>query len=119
MFSAALTTVEVTLDTSCFRVSGQKLANGPYLIQLQTDPPHPPKKTDTPEVGAWRQRMGTPAAKELYKQRASTVETVNAECKTYRGLGPILVRGMNKVRCIALWSALAYNLMHFAKDLMA
>ena len=81
--------------------------------------PHAPKKTDSPEVAQWRQRMATPEAKELYKQRAATVETVNAECKTYRGLGPLLVRGLNKVRCVALWSALAYNLMHFAKDLVA
>ena len=81
--------------------------------------PHAPKKTDTPEVADWRQRMATPEAKELYKQRAATVETVNAECKTYRGLGPLLVRGIHKVRCIALWSALAYNLIHFAKDLVA
>ena len=81
--------------------------------------PHAPKKTDSPAVIEWRQRMGTPEAKELYKQRAATVETVNAECKTYRGLGPLLVRGMNKVRCVALWSALAYNLMHFGKHLVA
>jgi transposase len=81
--------------------------------------PHAPKKTDSPAVREWRQRMGTPEAKELYKQRCSTCETANAECKTYRGLRPFLVRGLKKVRCIALWSALAYNLIHFARHLVA
>jgi hypothetical protein len=31
----------------------------------------------------------------------------------------MLVRGLNKVRCVALWSALAYNLVHFAAALKA
>jgi len=81
--------------------------------------PHQPKKTDSKAVGEWRQRMGTPDAKTIYKERAATVETVNAECKTYRGLGQFLVRGINKVMCVALWSALAYNLVHFARHLLA
>lgn len=72
---------------------------------------------DLPGVTAWRQRMTTPAGRAVYKQRAATVETVNAETKTYRGLNRFLVRGLNKVRCVALWSALAYNLAHFASIL--
>jgi len=81
--------------------------------------PHAPKKTDTPAVAEWRRRMGTEAAKELYKERAATVETVNGECKTYRGLTQVLVRGIEKVKCVALWSALAYNLVHFGRQLLA
>jgi transposase len=81
--------------------------------------PHQPKKTDSPHLSDWRVRMGTPEARAIYKERASTSETVNAECKTYRGLGPLLVRGLGKVRCVALWSALAYNVMHFARHLVA
>ena len=80
---------------------------------------HQPKPTDSEAVAAWRQRMGTPEAKALYKQRAATSETPNGECKTYRGLGPMLVRGLKKVRCIALWSALAYNFVHFGVRLIA
>jgi transposase len=81
--------------------------------------PHRPKKTDSDAVAAWRVRMNTPEAKAIYKQRASTVETANGECKTYRGLTQALVRGIDKVRCLALWSALAFNLMHFARHLAA
>jgi hypothetical protein len=43
---------------------------------------------------------------------------VNADLRTYRGLDRFLVRGLNKVRCVALWSALAYNLMHFGTALL-
>ncbi len=49
--------------------------------------PHQPKRTDSSAVGAWRQRMATPEAKEIYKQRAATIETVNGELKTVRGMG--------------------------------
>src|SRR5439155_13229740 len=80
--------------------------------------PHAPKRGDQPAVAAWRQRMGTAAAQQVYKERASTSETVNAELKTYRGLGPLGVRGLGKVRCVALWSALAYNVVHFAQHLL-
>ena len=77
-----------------------------------------PKPTDSAAVAEWRQRMGTDAAKGVYKQRSSTVETINGELKTYRGLVPLLVRGLRKVQCAALWSALAYNIVHFAPYLL-
>ena len=81
--------------------------------------PHEPKKTDSAAVAEWRRRMGTPEAKEVYKERASTIETVNAELKTARGLKPFRVRGLSKVRCVTLWCALAYNVMHFGWQMMS
>ena len=75
--------------------------------------PHQPKQTDSEAVAEWRQRMGTSQAKAIYKERAATIETINAELKTSRGLKPFRVRGLAKVRCVALWCALAYNIMHF------
>lgn len=74
-----------------------------------------PKPTDSPEVAAWRARMATPEAKELYKQRASTIELVNADLKGHRGLEQLAVRGTKKVLTSVLWTALAYNLMHAIK----
>jgi len=44
---------------------------------------------------------------------------VNGDLRTHRGLGPMLVRGLKKAKCIALWCALAYNVMHFAAALIA
>lgn len=75
--------------------------------------PYEPKKTDSAAVAAWRQRMKTEEAKTIYKERAATIETVHAELKTERGLKPFRVRGLSKVRCVSLWCALAYNIMHF------
>lgn len=71
-------------------------------------------RDDGPGAKAWRARMTTEEGKDIYKERASTSETVNAETKTYRGLGRFMVRGLEKVRSMALWSALAYNFVHFA-----
>lgn len=78
-----------------------------------------PKPDDTPAQADWRQRMGTPEAKAIYKERAATIETVNADLKTHRGLDQFLVRGIRKVKCVALWSALAYNLLHFGRQMIA
>ena len=72
--------------------------------------PHVPLATDSPAVANWRQRMGTPEAKEIYKQRASTVECVNALARN-RGLQRLLVRGLDKARSILLWFAIAHNLV--------
>jgi len=76
------------------------------------------RKDDSPEIAAWRTRMASEEGKRIYKERASTSETVNADLRSYRGLGRLLVRGLRKVRCVALWSALAYNLMHFGRALL-
>jgi len=78
-----------------------------------------PKAQDPPGVAAWRQRMGSEEGKAIYQQRGCTIETVNADLKTYRGLGPLTVRGLAKARCAVLWSVLAYNLLHFGAALLA
>ena len=77
------------------------------------------KKGEPPGVAAWRKRMTSEEGQAVYKLRSSTIETVNADLKTYRGLGPFLVRGIKKVRCVALWSALAYNVMRFSAALLS
>lgn len=76
----------------------------------ETRDPYVPLPADSPAVAKWRQRMGTPEAKEIYKQRASTVECVNALARN-RGLQRLLVRGLGKARAILLWFAIAHNLM--------
>jgi transposase len=74
--------------------------------------PHQPKKTDSDAVAEWRQRMGTPEAKEIYKHRAATIETVNGELKELRGLDRFRVRSLAKALSVVLWSVLAYNIVH-------
>lgn len=77
-----------------------------------------PRPGDGEAVERWRQRMGTAEAKAVYKERAATSETVNADLKAYRGLVQLTVRGLPKARCVALWCALAYNVMHFGRQLI-
>ncbi len=72
--------------------------------------PYVPLPDDSEALARWRQRMGSEAAKEIYKQRAATAECVNAIARG-RGLSQFLVRGRNKVKAVALWYALAHNLM--------
>jgi transposase len=72
--------------------------------------PHVALPDDSEAIIQWRQRMGSEAAKEIYKQRAATAECVNAIARG-RGLTQFLVRGLKKVKAVALWYALAHNLM--------
>lgn len=76
---------------------------------------HAPKPSDSPEVAEWRVRMATPEAKELYKQRAATIELVNADLKAHRGLEQLAVRGTKKVLTSVLWTVLAYNVLQAIK----
>jgi transposase len=77
-----------------------------------------PKRGDSAAVLAWKRRMASEAGKEIYKERAATSETVNADLRSYRGLTQITVRGIAKIKCVALWCALAYNVMHFGATLL-
>jgi transposase len=70
--------------------------------------PHEPLPGDSEVIAAWRKRMKSDEAKEVYKDRASTAECVNAQARN-RGLIRLLVRGGLKVKAIALWYAIAHN----------
>jgi hypothetical protein len=74
--------------------------------------PHEPKATDSEEVAEWRKRMGTAEAKETYKDRAATAECANAQARN-RGLQQLTVRGVEKVKSIATWFALAHNMARY------
>ena len=71
---------------------------------------------DGPGVMAWRRRMASRRGRDLYKRRAATAETTNADLRTWRGLDRFGVRGVGKVLCVALWSALAFNLLRLMAE---
>jgi transposase len=121
------------LDSRFERVPGEYLVDGGFaktedIEQVSTGPKatrvyapvqkpknqdrdrHQARPGDSTAVAAWRERMGTAAAKEIYKERASTAECVNAQARN-RGLRQFLVRGLSKVKAVLLWYALAHNLM--------
>jgi hypothetical protein len=77
-----------------------------------------PRSGDSEAVRAWKERMRSDDGQTIYKERASTSETVNADLRGHRGLVQMTVRGLKKVRCVALWCALAYNVMHFGAALL-
>lgn len=72
--------------------------------------PYQPKPGDSPEIAAWRLRMATPPAKQIYKERAATAECVNA-IQHNRGLQSFRVPGLAKVKAVALWFALLHTLL--------
>src|SRR5258708_1108103 len=66
---------------------------------------------DSPAIADWRRRMASAEGQAIYRERAATAETVNADLKTWRGLDRLVLRGITKVLIVATWSALTYNLM--------
>ena len=72
--------------------------------------PHQPREGDSPKIGAWRMRMGTEEAKQIYKERAATAECVNAIARN-RGLQQFNVRGLVKVKAVILWYVITHNMM--------
>ncbi|HSW31166.1 MAG TPA: transposase [Longimicrobiales bacterium] len=73
--------------------------------------PHVAREGDSGAVGEWRERMGTDEAKEIYKKRAATAETVNADAKAHRGFDSSPVQGLIKVAGSASLFALTYNIL--------
>jgi len=97
-----------------------KVEQGGTTVYAPVRPPrgserdaYTPRATDTPAVAQWRQRMATDEAKVIYRQRAATAECVNALARN-RGLQRFLVRGLRKVKAVALLYALVHNLMRAA-----
>lgn len=68
------------------------------------------KRAREPEsVKDWRLRMETPDGQETYGLR-KLIERINANLKNH-GFGVLQVRGLIKAKAVALWHALANNLM--------
>jgi transposase len=72
--------------------------------------PYARRPHDSNEMAAFRQRMAGDDSKGVLKRRPSIAEFPNAECRN-RGLHQFRVRGLNKVRTIALWYAFTFNFM--------
>jgi len=70
--------------------------------------PHARQKGDSDEYAKFRERMAKEEYKDLYKKRPSVAEFPNADCRN-RNLRQFRVRGLVKVKAVALWHALAFN----------
>lgn len=70
--------------------------------------PHARQKGDSDEYANFRARMAQDEYRDLYKMRPSIAEFPNADCRN-RNLRQFRVRGLVKVKAVALWHALAFN----------
>ena len=75
--------------------------------------PYAARRGDTPEVTAWRQRMGTEEGKAIYRLRGQTAEWANAQSRN-RGFQQFRLRGLVKATLEATWYALSHNLSRIA-----
>ncbi len=78
--------------------------------QANGEDPYTAKKGDSEAVAAWRIRMGTEAAKLIYRLRGQTAEWVNAQARN-RGFWFMPVRGQPRCRAVALLFAIAHKLV--------
>jgi transposase len=76
--------------------------------------PYAPKAGDSPAVASWRARMGTAAAKTMYRLRCQTAEWVNAICRN-RGFWMMPVRGRVKCRIVATLYAITHDVLQGVK----
>jgi transposase len=72
-----------------------------------------PRPTDTTPIRVWRERMATPEAHCIYKERASTSALVNAQWRERFGLRCLRVRGLDKVLSVALLMAVTHDLLRY------
>lgn len=70
---------------------------------------------ETPAVVAFRAKMETAEAKQIYRQRGAVAEFPNAWIKDKLGLRQFRLRGLIKVRMEAVWACLTYNIQQWIR----
>lgn len=69
----------------------------------------------SPAVHAFRKKMETDAARQIYKTRAQTAEFPHAWIKEKIGLRQFRLRGRLKVQAEAVWACLTYNVQQWLR----
>lgn len=102
----------------CIRACAQRCVVA--LIPVPARSQKPGSNADHDEaIAAWRVRMNTDQAKRMLRARASLCELSNAHLKQHHGVAQVLVRGLEKVTCVALLGALAANILQHATAMLA
>jgi transposase len=70
---------------------------------------------EAPAVVAFRAKMQTAEAKQIYRQRGAVAEFPHAWIKDKLGLRQFRLRGLIKVRMETLWACLTYNLQQWIR----
>ena len=101
----------MTRESVTAAAAKQTVLYAPPITPKNGRDPAEPCRGDTPAEAAWRQRMATPEANAIYRDRAATAEWVNADGRTHRTLDARVVRGLTKAYGWAVWVALTHNLL--------
>jgi len=73
------------------------------------------RKEDSHAVKAFRAKMQTEPARQIYRTRAEVAEFPNAWIKEKLGLRQFRLRGLMKVDMEAVWGALTYNIQQWCR----
>ena len=73
------------------------------------------RMTENVEVAAFREKMKTEAAQDIYKKRGPVAEFPNAWIKEKLGIRKFRLRGMAKATTEALWGAFTYNVQQWIR----
>jgi transposase len=73
------------------------------------------RSVDAPQVQQFREKMQTPQAQEIYRQRAPVAEFPNAWIKDKLGLRQFRVRGLLKAGLELMWACLTYNIQQWIR----
>jgi transposase len=70
---------------------------------------------NSPSVQAFRNKMKTEEAKQIYKRRKQVAEFANAWIKDKLGLRKFRLRGLVKIRTEMIWACLTYNIQQWIR----
>jgi transposase len=73
------------------------------------------RAVEAPAVQRFLDKMGTEAAKAIYRLRGAVAEFSNCWIKAKLGLRQFHVRGLDKVRCESVWACLTYNIQQWTR----
>jgi transposase len=73
------------------------------------------RMTENTEVAAFREKMKTEAAQQIYKKRGPVAEFPNAWIKDKLGIRKFRLRGMAKATTEAMWGAFTYNVQQWIR----
>jgi transposase len=73
------------------------------------------REEEAPAVVAFRAKMASEEAKQIYRQRGAVAEFPNAWIKDKIGLRQFHVRGLIKVTMEAVWACLTYNIKQWIR----
>jgi hypothetical protein len=73
------------------------------------------REEEAAAVAAFRSKMQTDEARQIYRQRGAVAEFPNAWIKAKMGLRQFHLRGLRKVKMEAVWVCLTYNLQQWIR----